>query len=119
MLTDEINGDTIQLQTKQITNKTKTKGRKTKMKTYVYFEEIDEDNYETIDIFAGNACEIEELYKELENDSFVYPLYKDSPKFNANKNYGIIINGNGYFHVITEDVLKEYLFDAYEKRETV
>lgn len=88
------------------------------MKTYVYFREIDENTLEILHIYAGNAYEIEKKYKQLENASCFFPLYKDTPKFNANRNYGIITE-NGYFHIITEDVLKEYLVDAYEEVETV
>ena len=118
MLTDKIIDDTIQLQTKQKQPKQPNKRKDNKMKTYVYFREIDENTLEILHIYAGNACEIEKKYKQLGDTSYLFPLYLDAPKFNANKNYGIIIE-NSYFRVITEDVLKEYLVEAYEEVETV
>lgn len=88
------------------------------MKAYIYIKEIDENTFEMLHIYAGNACEIEKKYKQLENHPRVFPLYLNTPKFNVNRNYGIIIE-NDYFRIIAEDVLKEYLVDAYEAIETV
>lgn len=88
------------------------------MKAYIYFREIDENTFQTLHLYAGDANEIKKEYERLENHPGVFPLYLDTPKFNENRNYGIIIE-NDYFRVITEDVLKEYLVDAFEAVETV
>ena len=88
------------------------------MKAYIYFKEIDENTFQTFHIYAGNANEIEKEYKRLENHPGVFPLYLNTPKLNENRNYGIIINNN-YFRIISENVLKEYLIDAFEVVETV
>jgi len=60
-------------------------------------------------MYVGEAEEIKPLYKSMEkgfnSDKTNYsPMYCNSPKFNPYKMYGLMVDENGFFFILSEHV---------------
>ena len=64
---------------------------------------------EGMTLITGTAAEVKATYRSMEkayvrSRTWLYPLYTDSPKFNPDRSYGICINADNTFNVVSASV---------------
>lgn len=67
------------------------------------------DFFDYTNMFVGEAEEIKPLYRSMEkafeaDKSSFRPMYCNSPKFDPKKIYGLFVDENGLFYIVSEHV---------------
>ncbi len=60
-------------------------------------------------LIIGTAAEVKAVYRSMEkayvrSRTWLYPLFVDSPKFNPDRSYGICVNADNTFNVVSASV---------------
>lgn len=73
------------------------------------------NKYDTIDggytLVVGTDREIRSLYNNLERHGF-YPTFANQPKFRYGGMYGLILEADGWYHVVNADTVIELMMEG-------